>query len=125
MVRLPTVAVNEPVVVPAGTVTDVGTLTAPLLLDSVTAAPPPGAACVSVTVHEDVPGAFTVVGLHETPLKFVVTPITMLPPEPLAGTLEASGAPAITFVTATLIVPDAPAETVALTTATVPLPMAV
>src|SRR5690242_11020912 len=120
-----TVAVNPAVVAPAATVTEAGTLTAPLLLDRDTVAPPPGAPCVSVTVHEDVPGALTVVGLHETLLRLVGALTVMLPPVPVAEALVPSGATADTFVTAILTVPDAPPESVALTTATVPLAIAV
>src|SRR5690348_5728743 len=121
---LATVAVKAALVAPAVTVTEAGTLTAPLLLDRDTAAPPAGAACVSVTVHEDVPGALTVVGLHESLLRLVGPLTVMLPPVPVAETLAPFGATADTFVTAILTVPDAPPESVALTTATVPLAMA-
>lgn len=56
-------------VAPAETVTEAGTVTAALLLDNDTEAPPPGAPSVSVTVQEEVPGAFTAVGLQETLLR--------------------------------------------------------
>ncbi len=52
-----TVALNPAVVDPAGTVTEAGTVTDELLLDSVTTAPPAGAAAVSVTVQASVPAA--------------------------------------------------------------------
>ena len=45
------VALNVPVVTPAATVTDAGTVSIALVLVSVTAAPPAGAACVNVTVQ--------------------------------------------------------------------------
>ncbi len=57
-----------PVVAPAPTVTLAGTVAFPLLLDSPTVSPPPGAAPLSVTVQLDVPGAFTLDGLQDTPL---------------------------------------------------------
>ena len=45
------VALKVPVVAPAATVIDAGTVSTVLLLVSVTAAPPVGAACVRVTVQ--------------------------------------------------------------------------
>ena len=51
------VAVKGAVVAPAATVTEAGTVTAELLLASVTASPPAGAAALSVTVHASVPAA--------------------------------------------------------------------
>ncbi len=45
------VALKVAVVDPADTVTDAGTVSNALLLDSVTVDPPVGAVCVSVTVH--------------------------------------------------------------------------
>ena len=48
---VPLVAVKLAVVEPAATVTDAGTTNAVFPLDSVTAAPPAGAALVKVTVH--------------------------------------------------------------------------
>lgn len=124
---LATVAVKPVLVAPAETVTEAGTVTAPLLLDNVTEAPPPGAPCVRVTVQDEVPGAFTVVGLQEMPLRVgLETPVTViLPPVPLVGTLVPLGALATTLVTAMLITPDALPERVAFTTASVPLAIAV
>ena len=61
-----TVAVNPTVVAPAEAVTLAGTVALALLLDSATASPPPGAAPLKVTVHAEVPGAFTLVGLQLT-----------------------------------------------------------
>ena len=77
MVAIPaTVAVKFPVVAPANTVTLPGTAAFALLLDSATASPPPGAAPLKVTVHAEVPGAFTLAGLQDTPLG--VTAVTKL-----------------------------------------------
>ena len=55
------------VVAPAAAVTLGGTVAFALLLDSATVSPPPGAAPLNVTVHADVPGAFTLPGLQLTP----------------------------------------------------------
>ena len=57
-------AVNVAVVAPAATVADAATVTAVLLLESVTTAPPAGAAAVRVTVQLLVPGVAMVAGLH-------------------------------------------------------------
>jgi hypothetical protein len=62
----PTVAVNPTVVAPADAVTLAGTVALALLLDNATARPPPGAAPLKVTVHAEVPGAFTLAGLQVT-----------------------------------------------------------
>jgi hypothetical protein len=59
------VAVNVAVVLPAGTVTETGTETGLLVL-SVTAYPPVGAAPLMVTVPVDVPPPVTLVGLNTT-----------------------------------------------------------
>jgi hypothetical protein len=54
----PAEALKVAVVAPAATLIDAGTESAPLLLESATAAPPDGAADDSVTVHvEDAPDA--------------------------------------------------------------------
>jgi hypothetical protein len=55
VVTVPPAAVKFAVLRPVATVTLAGTVTAPLLLDSATAAPPDGAALVNVTVQLDVP----------------------------------------------------------------------
>jgi hypothetical protein len=49
-----TAALNPELIALAGTVTVVGTVTAPLLLDRLTLSPPLGAAPLSVTVHASV-----------------------------------------------------------------------
>jgi hypothetical protein len=58
------VAANEAVALPAATVTEAGVVTWALLSDSVTSAPPAGAAPVKVTVHVDVTPPVTVAGLQ-------------------------------------------------------------
>ena len=58
---LATLAVNEALLCPAVTATLAGTVILALLLESAKVAPD-GTAAVSVTVHVDVPGAFTVDG---------------------------------------------------------------
>jgi len=70
--------VNVAVVAPAGTVTDAGTWTAPVLLDvNVTTAPPVGAGLSRVTVPvEDVP-AGTVAGLTLTPISVATGAVTV------------------------------------------------
>jgi hypothetical protein len=64
LARVVVVALNVPVVAPADTVTDAGTVNAVLVSLNVTAAPPVAAACVRVTVQ--VLDAFCprLVGLH-------------------------------------------------------------
>ena len=57
-------ALKLPVVAPAATVTEAGTVSAAWLLLRATAAPPAGAALVSVTVHTLVAFAPRLVGLH-------------------------------------------------------------
>ena len=63
-----TVAVKAAVVTPDGTVTLAGTVALVLLLESITVKPAAGAAALSVTVQEDVPGAFTMPGAQLKPL---------------------------------------------------------
>jgi hypothetical protein len=52
---------------PSLTVSEAGTLTSPLLLESVTTTPPAGATLVSVTEQLAAPGARTISGLHDRP----------------------------------------------------------
>jgi hypothetical protein len=60
------VTVNVPVVLPAATVTEAGTVAAALLLDKTTEMPPAGAALFKVIVPvEELPRA-TLVGLSDT-----------------------------------------------------------
>ena len=62
---VPAVAVNVAVVDPAATVTDPGTVSAAVLLDSVTVPPP---VFVSVTVQLLVPPLLSVAGVHDNEL---------------------------------------------------------
>ena len=57
-------AVKLPVVAPAATVTEAGTVSAVLFEESATEDPPVGAACVNVAVQLEVPPELTVVGVH-------------------------------------------------------------
>ena len=61
----PAVAVKPAVVAPADAVTLAGTVAFALLLASATVNPPPGAAPLRVTVHAEVPGAFTLDGVQD------------------------------------------------------------
>ena len=58
-------------VAPEATVTDAGTESAVVLLESVTAIPPEPAACESVTVHVEAAPELRLVGLHESALTAV------------------------------------------------------
>lgn len=71
LAMVPAVALNVLLVAPAKTVTDVGTVSSALLLESVTTAPPVAAACESVTVQVDVPADPSVGGLHARELTVV------------------------------------------------------
>ena len=64
MVIVPTVALKVADVLLAGTVTDAGTVSAGLLLESPTAVPPFGAAWLRVTVHVLAAPELTLVGLQ-------------------------------------------------------------
>jgi hypothetical protein len=77
LLMVPAVAVNVLVVAPADTVVDAGTVRRPLLLDSVTAAPPTGAACDSVTVQVDVPALARLLGLQDSEL-IVAGPVSVM-----------------------------------------------
>ena len=59
------VALNVAVVALAATVTDAGTASEALVLDSAMLAPPAGAACVKVTVHVVEAFGPRLAGLHE------------------------------------------------------------
>ena len=61
------IALKVAVVLPAATVTDAGTVSATLLLASVTLPPPAGAVWVSVTVHVLTALCPRLAGMHVTP----------------------------------------------------------
>ena len=78
------VALNVPVVDPAATVTDVGTVSVALVFVSATTLPPTGAAWFSVTTQLLVPLGPRVVGLHASPVtcigvSVIVTLLELLP----------------------------------------------
>jgi hypothetical protein len=68
-VTVTTIAVNPALAAPEGTVTLPGTVAFPLSLERATAMPPLGATPLKVTVQADVPGAFTLEGEQETPVR--------------------------------------------------------
>ena len=82
---------NPVLLAPAGTVTVPGTVTLVLLSDTVTANPPADAAPFSVTVQEEVPGALTLAGVQDKPLRVVAafrfTDAVLLCPFQLAVTV--------------------------------------
>lgn len=61
----PAVAVKAAMLEPLETATDPGTLSAAVLLESVTTAPPDPAAFESVTVHVDVPPGVRLAGAQD------------------------------------------------------------
>lgn len=87
VVMVPAVAVNVAFVAPAGTVTDAGTVISPLLLESVAAIPPVGAAWLRVTVHVEEPPVVSDEGLQLRLLMPTGRPTVMLPPVALAAML--------------------------------------
>jgi hypothetical protein len=121
---VPAVAVKFADEDPAGTITEAGTLSIALLLESDTIAPPAVAGCAKVTVQVEVLAEFRLVGSHATLFRGFGRPSVMFPPVPLAETLLPSGAAATTRVTPIGTVPEAAPESVTLTTATVPFAMA-
>lgn len=64
----PAVAANDAEVAPDATVTAVGTVKSPLLLESETDAPPEGAALDSVTVQVELAPLLRLEGLQDTEL---------------------------------------------------------
>lgn len=64
----PAVVVNAAVVAPDATVTDAGTGSDPLLLESEIPAPPLGAAADRITVQLEVPPAARIAGVQDTEL---------------------------------------------------------
>lgn len=122
---LPAVAVKVAEEDPADTVTDPGTFSSPLLLDSETVAPPAGAAWLKVTVQVEVFPELRVVGLHVTALKAAGVITTTLPAVPFRVREVPEGDAPRVFVTPMGTVPVAVAESVTLTTATAPFGIAV
>ena len=109
------VAVNVAVVAPTATVTDPGTLAAPLSLDNATLAPPVGAAALRVTVQLLVPGVATVAGVQLrlagcTNGLSVMVAVRLTPPAEavIVAVVEPATVPAV----AANVALEAPAETV-------------
>jgi hypothetical protein len=78
--------VKLPVIAPAATVTDAGTVNAALFEEIATAAPPARAAFASVTVQDDVPPAITDAGAQASAVTVEgsgVTVTVVLPVVPL------------------------------------------
>jgi hypothetical protein len=114
---------------PAGTVTLPGTVTLELLSDNATANPPAGAAPLSVTVHEDDPGASTLAGVQDRLLNVTggggwLTVIVPPEPDELIVCAPASAARVPVSVTGTLVL-DVPRPSVKANVATVPFPIVV
>jgi len=86
--------VNGALLDPAGAVTLPGSVTLALSSDRVTANPPAGAASFSVTVQVEVPGAFTLTGVQDRPLRvvgaFKFTDAVLVCPLQLAVTVAVS-----------------------------------
>lgn len=80
-----TVAENPALFAFAGTVTELGTLTAALLLDSLTLNPPVDAGAVSVTVHASVPVAVKVEVVQASAVSAVLMVPVPLRPTVLVG----------------------------------------
>ena len=108
------------VVAPEATVTLAGTVTLVLLLASVTAKPDVAAACVSVTVQVDVPGALTVAGLQLSELSCAtgdtVTVVVLLTPLSVAVTVAVCEL--VTVAAVAVKVPVVAPETTVIDTAT-------
>src|SRR6267142_2672974 len=120
------VALNVAVVAAAATVTDAGTVSDVLVSESVTNAPPAGAAPVSVTVQVELLEGFNEAGAHdkeETVGSADPPPVTI---PPVAATITAfpEGAAATPLFTP-IAVRVAPAAMVRFTTATVPFAIVV
>ncbi len=116
------VAVNEAVVALAATVTEAGTVTALLLLESVTARPPEPAAALSVTVQASVVAPLSDALLHETALStpaaavpFPLSVTTLVPPVPalLLIVMDPLAAPVLVGAKCTVSVAVCPGFSVA------------
>jgi hypothetical protein len=102
LVAADTVAVNVALVAPAATVTEAGTVTAELLLDKLTVAPPLPAAVLSATVQESVPEPVMDALTQDSALNVAVTDADV--PVPLRATTTV---PLVEEVLATMICPAA------------------
>ncbi len=105
---------------PAATVADAGTVNVGFVFDSVTTAPPVGAAALRLTVQTAVPELLRVDGLHVRPVTVGSAPPLTLPPDPdrLILSPEAEAAIVLVIPIAVLLTPDAIDRVI---TATVPL----
>ena len=123
------VAVKVAVVAPAATVTEGGTARAELLSDTLTSVPPLGAACDKVTVQVTFPGGVSELGVHVRLVSVgdACHPWTvMVPPLPETATALPSARDPIVPLTEMRTDPLLVAEaSVAVTTATTPLPITV
>ncbi len=98
-----------------------GTVTLVLLLDSDTVAPPLGAAALRVTAQLDEPGAVTVAGLQESPLRVTAACWNVtVPPVLDTGIADPLTPTATGLATPTLAEPLAPEAAVIFTSATSP-----
>jgi hypothetical protein len=120
VVIVPAVAVKVAVDVPAATVTEAGTVIDVMLVDSATATPPLGAAWFNVTVQTEDAPALSETGLQAMPLTVTWEGTEMLPPLEFMAIAAPPVDAATGLFTLIRIVPDAVAESVALTIASVP-----
>jgi hypothetical protein len=121
------VAVKLPVVAPAATVTDAGTVSAALFEESATAAPPTGAAAESVTVQLEDPPDTTVAGEHCRAEAVGRTGelTVIVPPAPVTAADVPSDSTPITLLSGRDKEEAVPlADSVTFTTAIAPAPMA-
>jgi hypothetical protein len=124
-VTVPAVTTNVPVVAPATTVAEAGVVNAVLLSESVTLAPPLGAAADNVTVQVDVPPDTTLLGEHPRPETTGSTTAwtEILPPVPVTARLVPSAKdPRTPFSDSGTVLPAVVASWTP-TTATTPLPI--
>jgi hypothetical protein len=112
------------VVAPAATATEPGTVNALLLSDTATDEPPAGAAWDNVTVQVEVPPDVTVVGVHWSAETETVEGTLIVPPVPAMATLYPEGNTPITLLSGIVATLPLVADTVAVTTATTPFPIA-
>ena len=123
LLMVPAVALKVVAVEPEGTVTEPGTVSSELLLESETESPPAPAARFSVTVQSELADDVSEVGLHERVLMVagvavIVPPVAVSPMKrPLVSTPIALVTP-----TGTLVADD---DTVTATTATTPFAIVV